>query len=497
MKLTENHAWDEHIPTLQRARSWVLLGAALATLMSSMDTSIVNVGLPVMVSSLHTTFASMQWVVLSYMLVVTSCIVGVGRLGDLFGKKGLYLAGLLLFTLASLGCGLMSRVEGLIALRALQGLGAAVMMALSFALVSDVFPKERVGRAVGLLSGTVAFGIALGPALGGMLIGSVGWPAIFLVNVPFGVVAWIVIWRFLPGSSPGKMGTRFDWGGTLVLASLLACYALAMTEAETYGFNSLVVPGLLLAALCGLGLLFLIERRVKAPLLPVALFRNALLSGSLIMSVLVYTVMMCTILLLPFFLEKVEHLPAQAIDILMAVGPLITATFSVPAGWLADRLGTRIVMILGLLCMVLGCLYMATITLEADIVGFVARIAVINFGLALFQTPNNTTVMEVAQATQRGLASGLLSLARTLGLSTGASLMGAVFAALVMQAAGAVPDINAAPAIAFARGIQGTFSLASIFIVAALVLAIVIWLYLGRREAMGAEESSDFSKTDR
>lgn len=475
-QVKETVAVDKETLTSVETRRWVLLGAVLATLMSSLDTSVVNIALPTIIKDMHTSFESAQWIVLGYMLVVTSLIVGVGRLGDLWGKKGLYLAGLAFFTLASLCCGAAPNVAVLVGMRTVQGLGAAIMMALSFAIVSDVYPKKEFGYAVGVLSAMVSFGIALGPALGGILVGTIGWPAIFYVNIPLGIVASITILRFLPTLPPKPEKHRFDWLGTVGLVGILICYVLAMTEAESLSFRSPLVLTLLAGAIVGLGLFLWVERRAAEPLLPLKLFNNLLLSASLFISILVYAIMMTASLVLPFFLDEAAHFSLIVSGLLMAAGPLVTALFSVPAGWLANRIGSRVTMIIGLLLMALGCLFMSTLTVEAGIAGFVARLAMINLGLALFQTPNNGAVMETAVASQRGVVSGLLALSRTLGLTTGAAVMGSVFAELVILAThSSVGKVTTSP-VSITIGVQGIFLISAVIATTSLILAIfVLW----------------------
>ncbi|GCE49915.1 EmrB/QacA subfamily drug resistance transporter [Thermosporothrix hazakensis] len=467
------------------SRGWILFGAALATLMSSLDTSIVNIALPTIITDLHASFAQAQWVVLSYMLVVTSLIVGIGRLSDLFGKKRLYLIGLALFSLTSLFCGLSPTADWLIAMRALQGLGAAVLMALSFAIVSDAYHGMKAGHALGILTAMVAFGIALGPTLGGLLLSAFSWHAIFIINVPFGLLACGVIWVFLPGKTFQEQTWRFDWPGMIVLALTLGCYAFAMTEAEELGFTSPLVLGLLGGAVSGVLLFLWLERRVMSPLLPLQIFRNATLSISLLVSVLVYTVMMGVILIMPFFLSEGESYSSVLTGLLMSTGALITALLSTPVGLLANRFGARPIMAIGVALMVVGCLFMSTITIKAGIAGFTFRLAIINIGLALFQTPNNTAMMESALPSQRGLISGLLSLARTLGLTTGASFMGTIYASMVAIAA----QTGVTHPQAVEAGTHGSFLVASALIGIAFLLTLLV-LRIQRKPVINKQDTA-------
>jgi EmrB/QacA subfamily drug resistance transporter len=449
---------------------FVLAGLSLAILLSQLGTNIVNVGLPQLVTTFGTSFGAVQWVVVSYLLVVTALIVGVGRFGDQLGKKRLYLAGLAIFMAASVACALAPNLAVLIAGRAAQGLGGAIIMALSFAFVGEVFPKERTGFAMGVLSTMVSFGIALGPSLGSLALASFGWPAMFWLNLPFGILAYLLVSRYLPASLDAPRhavpAARFDWLGTALLAVTLASYSLAMTFSGSRGFSDPLVLQLLLGAGAGLVLFLAVQVKVSSPLLRLAMFRHLLLSASMAMSVLIYAVMMATLVLGPFFLSKAVGLDTRVVGTVMTVGPVAAALMGVPAGFLADRYGARLIMVIGIALFTVGAFGMSQVSVANGIPIYIAAILFISIGLALFQTPNNTAVMADARPEQRGLVSGLLALARNLGLITGASLMGAVFALAVGG------DSSSASPDAIAGGMRVAFQLAGFMGAAALLLAL-------------------------
>src|ERR1051325_11485372 len=240
---------------------WALAGLSLSILLSSLGTSIANVALPTLAQAFGVSFQHVQWVVLAYLLAVTSLIVSIGWLGDMIGRRRLLLAGLLLFTVASVLCGIAPTLWLLIAARAAQGLGAAIMMALTMAFVGETVPKAKTGNAMGLLGTMSAIGTALGPSLGGALIAGLGWRGIFLVNVPLGLLTLLIAFRYLPTDrrSPNTARVRFDHMGTLLLALTLAAYALAMTMGRG-NFGALNIT-LLLAAVLGAALFMRAEGR--------------------------------------------------------------------------------------------------------------------------------------------------------------------------------------------------------------------------------------------
>ena len=452
----------ESAPTVR----WVLASLSLSMLLSSLGTSIANVGLPTLAETFNASFQQVQWVVLAYLLAITTLIVSVGRLGDLIGRRRLLLAGISLFTAASVLCGMAPTLGLLIAARAAQGIGAAVMMALTMAFVGETVPKAKTGSAMGLLGTMSAVGTALGPTLGGVLIAGLGWQAIFFINVPLGVLALVLVRRHLPAdrraSTPNQ--ARFDHVGTLLLALTLAAYALAMTIGRG-SFGALNI-GLLAAAVAGVGLFLLAEARAASPLIPLAMFRNPLLSAGFAMSALVTTVVMATLVVGPFYLSGALGLDAARVGLVMSSGPVAAALTGVPAGRFVDRFGSQRASIAGLLAMALGSAVLTLLPGSFGVPGYVAPIVVITAGYALFQAANNTTVMTNIGPDQRGVISGLLNLSRNLGLVTGASVMGTVFA--LGSATSSI--IGAGPA-AVERGMQITFGVATALIVTALVIA--------------------------
>jgi EmrB/QacA subfamily drug resistance transporter len=446
---------------------WVLASLALCMLLPSLGISIANVALPTLAETLGASFQQVQWVVLAYLLATTTLIVGVGRLGDIAGRRRLLVAGIFLFTAASALCGVASGLGLLIAARAAQGLGAAVMMALAMAFVSEAVPKARTGSAMGLLGTMSAIGTALGPSLGGVLIAGLGWRAIFFVNLPLGVLALWLATRHLPVERrvPKADRSGFDAVGTVLLALTLAAYALAMTLVRG-GFGALNMT-LLLAAAVGIGLFIRTEARAASPLVRLARFRDPEVSASLAMSALVSTVLMATLVVGPFYLAHALGLDTALVGVVMSVGPMVAALSGVPGGRIVDRFGAQRTTLGGLVGMAAGCFVLCTLPEMLGIAGYVAPIVCITASYALFQAANNTAVMTDAAPDQRGVISGLLNLSRNLGLITGASVMGAVFAI----ASGTVDQAAARPG-AVAAGMRATFAAGAVLMLVALAVAL-------------------------
>jgi len=446
-----------------------LAGLSLSMLMPSLDTSIANAGLPTIAQAFGATFQEIQWIVLSYLLAVTTLIVSVGRLGDIVGRRRLLVVGIGIFTAASLVCGAAPAFWMLIAARSAQGLGAAIMINLSVALVGETVPKEKTGSTMGLLGTMSAIGTTLGPSLGGLLIAAAGWQSIFLINIPVGILGLYLVRRFVPADAP-KAGrgarTRFDSLGTAVLGTCLAAYALAMTVGS--GSFGPLNTALLTASFAGIGLFIIVASKVAAPLIRLSLFRDPVRSAGLAMSALVSTVLMSTLVVGPFYLSHGLGLNTAVVGVTLSVGPLAAALSGVPAGVLVDRIGTKHAAVIGLAGIAIGSLTLSLMPSAYGIAGYLCPVVVVTSSYALFQAANNTAVISAAGSDQKGVLSGMLSLSRNLGLITGAAVMGAVYAA----ASGSTGLTAGSPATAEA-GMHRTFAAAFVLISAALAIAAV------------------------
>jgi EmrB/QacA subfamily drug resistance transporter len=466
-----NIAIREHLVTTTQARSPSATGAltslSLAMLLSSLGTSSANVALPTLAQVFGASFQAVQWIVLAYLLAITTLIVSVGRLGDIVGRKRLLLTGLALFTLGSVLCGFAPTLSLLIASRVVQGLGASIMMALTMALVREAVHQEKTGSAMGLLGTMSAVGTALGPSLGGVLIAALGWRVIFLINVPLGILTFLLARRFLPADrrEPKVQRTDLDVIGSLWLILSLGAYALALTMGR--GKFGLLNGALLIAAGGGVALFLRTEARAASPLIRLTMFRLPVLSAGLAMNTIVSTVMMATLVVGPFYLSRALGLETAWVGLVMTVGPLVAALAGIPSGRMVDRFGAQGMAVAGLVGMSVGSAVLSVLPATLGIVGYIVPLVFITAGYALFQAANNTAVMKEVLPEQRGVISGMLNLSRNLGLITGSSGMGAVFA-LSLGAA----DLQSASAAAVATGLRTTFAVAAILTLLALAIAI-------------------------
>jgi EmrB/QacA subfamily drug resistance transporter len=472
---------------MKSSRWFVLAGVGLGALMGSLDSTIVNISLPTLESYFSTNLATIEWVILAYGLVMTALTLGAARLGDMLDKKKLYLGGLALFTGGSLLCALSPSIYMLIGSRVVQGLGAALTSALGFAIITQTFPENERGKAFGFMGSMIAIGIASGPPVGGMIIGAFSWHWVFLVNVPIGLISLAFIMRFVPTLPAMHTHQRFDVAGALIMFFTLGCYALAMTLGQTNGFGSPVVLAMIGIAVAGLVVFVIVEQRIDQPMIDFSLFRNFLFDLNLLMGLLVSSVL-AGLFILPYYLELVKHYPTFVVGVLMMVDPLGMAVMAPISGALSDRFGSRITSILGLSVVCFGCITLSMLNIATDQIGFILHMVPIGIGMGLFMSPNNSAIMGAVPRERLGITSGLLTLTRLLGNSTGLPLMGALFSGYALAAA-KIPtgaDVTSAPPAALVAGTQSAFHAAAAGVGVAILIAVIAFIVDRRRKQSAA-----------
>ena len=428
----------------------------LAMLLPSLGTSIANVALPTLAAHFDVPMAGAQWIVISYLLAMTSFIVGAGRLGDQLGKSRMLSAGIAVFAVASAAAAISPSLPFLVAARIAQGAGAAVLMALSIAMVGDIVPPHKAGTAMGWLGTISAAGTALGPSLGGLLLATVGWHAIFLLLALLGGVAWVLQRAFPSDSVPQASVGSYDGTGMVLLAASLAAVSAAATLCGKVPVQ--LVLGLAVLALLGLAGFVLHELRTSVPLVQLGLLKQPKLSSGLYSMMAISAVVMTTLVVGPFYLTEHLHLTPGQTGLVMSLGPVIAALAGAPAGKLVDSIGASRVLFIGLGTALAGSVLMGILPQRLGLTGYAASLALITLGYAVFQAANTTRLMHNVDKAHRGVTSALLGLSRNLGLISGASVMGAVYAA--------------GPAIALPWTLATDHSgLAIVFLVAAAVVA--------------------------
>ncbi len=404
-----------------------LSSVAIGTFMGPLDASVVNIALPYITSSFSTNLTTAEWVIMSYLLVVSSLLLTYGRLGDMFGHKPVYLTGLSIFTVASALCGLSVNIWMLIAARVLQAIGAGMLMAIGPAITSSNFPPHERGQALGLIGSTVAAALAFGPALGGLLVGHFGWRAIFLINLPIGVIGIIWAAKVLRWKKE-VIRQVFDYTGAASLALGLISLLLILSKGQAWGWQSPAVIILGIAGLLAIVLFIRVELKASSPMLDLTLFNNRLFSAANVTALLNFMSQYSVFFLLPFYLEKTRHLAPQRMGLLLMSAPLMILIISPLSGRISDRIGSRFLSSSGMFIITIGLFLFSRITPTTSYPLIILALALTGIGTGLFQSPNNNAIMSSVPKNRLGIASGMMATMRVMGILIGIAVSGAIFA---------------------------------------------------------------------
>lgn len=459
-------------PKQTRSPLPILVTLVAATLTASLGISIASVLLPTLTRYFSASVSDVQWVVLAYLMSVTLTIVSAGRLADLFGQRRVLVNGFVIFLTASVLCATAPSLGVLIAARTVQGLGGAILIALSLSTARELVPQEQLGSAMGLLGTTSAIGTALGPSLSGILLAWGDWRLPFWGLIGLSVLAMALSMVFLPVNTAQREVSlkQLDIPGTGILMFALASYALATSS----GDGQVLVPPetLVIVSLVAFALFVIVEKKSASPLIPTALICNRVTGLGFVMNLLVGTIMMSTLVVGPFFLAFSLGLNDALIGMVLAVGPVASALAGIPAGKITDSLGANRVLVIGLAQMLIGLLCLAYLPLFFGTGGYLVALLMLTPSFQLFLAANNTAVLADAPKEQRGRLSGLLGLSRNLGLMTGTSAMSTVFVTML-----GTGDVAQAPAADVARAFSLTFIAAAGLAVGALGLAMCSQAY--------------------
>ena len=412
---------SDGLPTPQRR--WVMGCALLGVVLAGLDSAIANIALPTIARDLAATDAATVWVVNSYQLAVTICLLPVAALGESLGLKRVYGFGLALFTVASLGCALAPTLDLLVMARLVQGVGGACMAALGGALVRSIYPRHLLGQGFGLIALAVAISAALGPTLAALILSVAHWPWLFLVNVPVGLIA---VPLFIAVAPLGRRRPRpLDIVGALLNAATLGLVVMGVDALG--GSSRAVAIGELVAGVgCGALLVWQQSRR-KVPLLPLDLLRIPLFALSIGTSICSYAAQILAYVSLPFLFQTVMHRSAVATGLLVTPWPLLVAVAAPVAGRLSARYPAAVLGSVGLSVLAIGLLLLAAMpALPADW-DVAWRMAMCGIGFGFYQTPNNITLMTAGPPERSGAASGMVAVARTIGWSLGSALVALIF----------------------------------------------------------------------
>ena len=389
-------------------RRWVLIAAILGSSMVFLDGSTVNVALPALQDSLDATVVDVQWVVNAYTLFLAALLLTGGALGDRLGRRKVFVVGVVLFTAASVACGLSANVQQLILARGVQGVGGALLTPGSLALVNATHPEDARGRAIGLWSGFSALMSAAGPVVGGWLIDTVSWRWIFFMNVPLALAVIAIAWTRVPESLGGTGRGRIDVVGAALATTGLGGVVFALLESSSRGGGDPLVLGAGLVGVALLAAFVLVERRVEAPMLPLRLFRSRTFVGVNVVTLLIYACLSGLLFFLPMTLIQIRGYGATQAG--AATLPFVLLLFALSrwSGGLRDRVGARIPLTLGSVVVAAAfALFAATRTGGGYLLGVAPAVVVLGLGMALVVAPLTTTVMASVHDAFAGTASGV------------------------------------------------------------------------------------------
>ncbi|HTX71730.1 MAG TPA: MFS transporter [Rectinemataceae bacterium] len=431
---------------------------AIGVFMGTLDSSIVNISLPTIARDFGVPLnGTIEWVIIGYLVSSAALLLTAGRFSDLAGRKLVWTAGLVTFTLSSALCGLAPALWFLVASRLLQGVGGALLFSTSPALLTSAFPASERGRALGLNAVTVALGTSAGPTLGGLITASLSWRWIFFVNVPLGL-AGIFLTGLVLRESGERRKVRFDPLGAVLLGGGLASIIGALSFASEMGFTSPLILGAFALGLLLLASLLVAERRVENPVIKFELLKNRVFLSANLSLVLSFLALFAVSFIMPFYLEQLRSLPTEVAGLLLTPLPLTIAIVAPISGSLADRLGsTRALAAGGLAVASVGLVLLGMLRADSSLLDIVLRLLVVGLGQAMFQAPNNSALLSSAPASERGSASGFMATGRVIGQSMSVAVSGAIFVALGGAAAGSALQAAGAISEPARAGLQATF----------------------------------------
>lgn len=414
----------------------VLIAIGMSTFMSALDTSVVNTVLPVINSAFGSEIATVEWVVIIYLLIVSGLLLSFGRLGDIRGHKSIFLIGFSIFIVSSALCGWSPSIGALITFRGFQAFGAAMLAANSPAILTKNFPATQRGQALGLQATMTYLGLTVAPSLGGWLTDLISWRAVFYINVPVGLLAFMLAWSFIPQDSKTEAREPFDLRGAILFLAGLIALLLAMNQGYAWGWKSPLILSLFLFSGILLITFIFIERRTENPVLDLHLFQYRVFSASVISAVLNYIAIFSILLLLPFYLLQGRGLSPSQAGLILTIQPIVMAIVAPISGSISDRIGTRIPSVLGMVLLCAGLVLMSRLGSDTSTYQVGMSLGIVGLGTGIFISPNNSAIMGSAPLQRQGIAAGILATARSTGMVLGVGLAGAVFTTILEQSQG-------------------------------------------------------------
>lgn len=459
----------------------VLLITSFGAFMTPFDASVVGLALPRITAEFQTSFIVSIWIPMGYLLALTSLLVIVGRLSDIYGRKDFYNIGIVLFTLFSALCGLAGSMGQLIFYRILQGAGSAFISANSTAIVTDAFPPGERGKALGINVTAVYLGLSLGPIVGGSLVHIWGWRSIFFINVPIGLITLVLSQLKLPQLESSHKRASFDWAGSAIFASSLAALLIYLTFGQIYGFENAGVSALAVLSAMGFAAFFLTQIRTrKEPLLDLRLFtKNRLFAASNTSALLNYMAMFGAPFLLSYYMQGALAFSPGKTGIFLVPMPFMMMAISPMAGWLSDRVGSRFLCSAGMILISFSLYLLSRLTIASQPIAIMGPLFIMGLGMGLFSSPNNSAVMGSVSRDKLGVAAGTIGTMRFLGQALSLAILSTITESVLPRGAmlslllGIKKSSSEMAGEIFVKGIGRAFLAASIIAATGVVFSLI------------------------
>lgn len=458
----------------------ILFTVLIMTFMVTLDGSIVNVALPVMSGELNASMGDIEWVASIYLVVTCATILIFGRLGDMIGKVRIFQIGVILFTIGSLLCSISGTLPLLIGARVVQGLGSAAALANNQGIITESFPPDERGKALGFVSTFVALGSMTGPTLGGMILTVLPWTYIFLINIPVGVLSFLIGLRTLPNKKPAKPGRLDVKGSVLLLLSILLLFG-SFTLLQN-GVSLPIIIGIIGGAVF-LVLFIMVEKRMDDPLVPIGIFKNKMFSLNLFTMLTAFIAIGANNIIMPFYLQDARQFSPGMAGLLMTVIPLITAVMGPISGTMSDHIGSELPTMIGLIFTTVGLALMTMLGIDTTIAVIILFLAVIAVGSALFQSPNNSLVMGSVSRDELGLVGSLAGLVRNMGMSVGITAGTSLLYSRMSDMAGyRVTNYIPGQPDVFLYGLRAVYIMLAVVVFVGALLTVIRFVYARRQD---------------
>jgi EmrB/QacA subfamily drug resistance transporter len=445
--------------------------------MSALDSSIVNISLPSMSSYFSVDLTTVEWVVLSYLIIITSLLLSFGRLGDIFGHKKIYNTGLIIFTAGSLFCALSPTIIVLIVARVIQAIGAGMLMSMGPAIITMNVSPEKRGRSLGAIAVSVSLALIAGPVVGGFLTSYFGWPSIFYINLPIGVALFIWALKVLPHTR-GSERQRFDFAGAILLFLSLFAITFPLSFADKIGWGSLYIIGPLIAGIIFFTGFIILEKKIRDPMLDPGLFKNRVFSFGNISLMLNFIAQYAVTLIMPFYLIQLRDFTASQAGLILIAAPIVIMIVGPTAGYISDKIDARYLSSAGMAIASTGLFLLSTLKEDTSVYIIIIYAAVIGLGFGIFQTPNNSAIMGSVVLVRRGTASSMLATMRNLGMILGVAIAGSIFSTRQNYLLNALRNMSLSTSQIQISAFTGALKLT--FIVAGVISAIAVFTSLIR-----------------